>query len=64
MHLVSRFTIAMGLYVLLAIAAVLALTDKKIRGLTLIFLAFFAFRTWLHHRKAALADSDDENRRQ
>ncbi len=57
---VSRFQIAMGLYVLLAIAAALLLTDAKIRGLTLIFLAFFAFRTWLHHRKTVLADSDDD----
>ena len=48
----------MGLYALLALAAVLLLTDEKIRGLTLVFLAFFAFRTWLHHRKTVANNED------
>ena len=53
----------MGLYALLAVAALLTLTDEKIRGVTLLLLGFFAVRTWVFHRRQ-LAEEESDRREQ
>jgi hypothetical protein len=51
---VSRFSITLSLFAVLALLAWLTLSDQKIRGLTLVLLAMFAVKSWLHHRRMAL----------
>jgi membrane protein implicated in regulation of membrane protease activity len=53
----------MGLFALLALISVLTLRDQKVQGVTLLLLAMFAFRTWMHHRKQqseAQAERDEQ----
>ena len=52
--LLSRFSIALALFGSLGLLAWFTLSDPKIRGLTLVLLAMFALKTWLHHRREAL----------
>jgi hypothetical protein len=54
----SRFSIALALYGLLGLLAWLTLPDQKIRGVTLVLLAMFAVKSWLHHRRQALERND------
>jgi uncharacterized membrane protein YfcA len=49
----SRFSIAMTLYAVLAVLALVTLSDEKFRLVTLAILALFAVRTWVQHRHAA-----------
>jgi hypothetical protein len=48
----------MAMYALLALIAVLTLTDTKILGVTLALLAMFAIRTWVHHRRESQIDGE------
>jgi len=41
----------MLLFVALGALAGLTLTDEKVRNVTLLLVAFFAFKTWLQHRR-------------
>ena len=58
----SRFSFAMVLYAVLAVLAVVTLTatipvagkQVPLSGVTLLVLALFAFRTWLHHKREML----------
>ena len=49
----------MGLYGLLAVAALLTLKDEKIQGVTLLLLGMFAVRTWTHHRRQLIEQQSD-----
>jgi hypothetical protein len=54
----SRFSIALGLFAVLGLVAWFTLPDPKIRALTLVLLAMWAVKSWLHHRRAALERND------
>ena len=58
---VSRFSIALALYGLLGLLAWLTLPDEKIRGVTLVVLAMFALKSWLHHRRQALEKLEEND---
>ena len=58
----SRFSIAMGLFGLLALLAWLTLPDSKVRGVTLALVAMFAVKTWLHHRRQQIDANTDRER--
>jgi len=60
---VSRFSIALALFVFLGLVAWFTLPDDKVRGLTLALLAMFAVKTWLHHRRQQI-EEDAERERQ
>jgi len=51
----------MGLYAVIALTALLTLTDEKIQGVTLLLLGFFAVRTWVYHRKQLLEEKADRD---
>ena len=57
---VSRFSIALAVYGLLGLVAWLTLPDQKIRGLTLVLLAMFAVKSWLHHKREALERNENK----
>ena len=62
----SRFSIAMVLYLVLAVLAVTTLSatfpvlgrQVPLSAITLVVLALFAFRTWLHHKREMLERTD------
>jgi len=54
----NKFAVAMTLFALLAALSWWALSDPKLRLVTLVLLALFAFKTWLHHRKALQDERD------
>ena len=58
----NRFAIAMGLYAVIALVAVLTLKDQKVLGVTLLLLGMFAVRTWIHQRRQDLEDDADRER--
>jgi hypothetical protein len=59
----SRFAIAMGLFALLAVIAVLTLRDSKVLGVTLVLLGMFAVRTWVHQRRQQIEENAERDRR-
>ena len=52
--------IALAVYGLLGLVAWLTLPDQKIRGLTLVLLAMFAVKSWLHHKREALERNENK----
>jgi len=56
-----RFGIAMALFVALAALAWATLSDQRIRGVTLLLLAMFALKTWLHHRREQVSHQESES---
>ena len=54
----KKFAVAMTLFALLAALSWWALSDPKLRLVTLALLVLFAFKTWLHHRKSLLDERD------
>ncbi len=66
----SRFSIAMLAYVVLAVLAVTTLTETfpvmgrqvPLSAITLVVLGLFAFRTWLHHKRELLEKQDGMQR--
>ena len=65
---VSRFSIAMLVYLLLAALAVTTLTASvpvagrqvPVSAVTLVVLAMFALRTWLHRKREALERNENK----
>ena len=55
----NKFAVAITIYAVLAALSWLALSDTKLRWVTLALLAMFAFKTWIHHRKSLLAETQD-----
>ena len=51
---------AMLAYVALAVLALTTLTDSRIRGLTLIVLAMFAFKSWVRRKDVLHPDGEGE----
>ena len=66
----SRFSIAMLAYVVLALLAVATLNqtfpvmgrEVPLSAITLVVLGLFAFRTWLHHKREMLEKQDGMQR--
>ena len=56
----SKFVIAMVLFAVLEFLAWQTLTDEKIRIVAMLIVGMFAFRTWAHHRREALANAQDK----
>ena len=56
----QKFWIAMVAYVVLGFLAWQTLSDEKLRLVTVVILAFFALRTWLHWRHERLNRADDK----
>ena len=57
----SKLHIALGVYVLLAVAAWFTLPDQRFRYITIAFLAFFAIRTWTTSMRSKLADHEKKD---
>ena len=74
----NRFWVAMGIFVVLGVAEWMTLSsesvkvvngpngeplfDLSVRGIALAVLALFAFRTWIHERRALLEEKSDRER--
>jgi hypothetical protein len=58
---VSRFSIALAVYGVLGLLAWLTLPDRKIRAVTLLVLAMFVVKSWLHHRRVASERNADKS---
>jgi len=56
----KRLAVAMAAFVALGILAWNTLSDERIRLATLVVLAMFAFRTWMHRKDAIGSDHDSE----
>ena len=61
--MVSRFSIALGLYGLLGVLAWLTLPDSKVRGVTLALLAMFVVKSWLHRRRQQIEENAARDRK-
>ena len=59
----SRFSIALAIYGLLAVVAWLTLPDQKILSVTLALLAMFALKSWLHHRRQQMDEKVERDRK-
>ena len=60
--IVSRFSKALLLFVVLGLLAWFTLPDEKVRALTLALLAMFAVKTWLHHRRQQIEAGAERDR--
>jgi uncharacterized membrane protein YfcA len=49
----------MLIFAALGALAALTLTDERVRNLTLLLLCFFAFKTWLQHRRRQREAAND-----
>ena len=58
----SKFWVAMAVYLLLAVMAWQTLSDEKLRLVTLALLAMFAVRTAAYARSTARSRQSDEKR--
>jgi hypothetical protein len=58
---VKRFAIALVAYAVLAVLALMTLSDPRIRAATLAVLALFAVKTWVR-RKDVMHPSDESGR--
>jgi hypothetical protein len=57
----SRLAMAMIAYLVLGALAFTTLPDKRIRLLTLLILAMFAFKSWVRRKDVLHPDSDRES---
>ena len=60
--IVSRFSKALVMFVVLGLLAWFTLPDDKVRGLTLALLAMFAVKTWLHYRRQQIEENAERDR--
>ena len=58
---VSRFSIALAVYGVLGLLVWLTLPDRKIRAVTLLVLAMFVVKSWLHQRRVASERNADKS---
>ena len=56
----SRLAMALIAYAVLGILAMATLSDFRIRTLTLLILAMFAFKSWVRRKEVLHPDSDRE----
>ena len=57
----SRLAMAMVAYLVLGALAFTTLTDKRIRLLTLLILAMFAFKSWARRKDVMHPDGESES---
>jgi hypothetical protein len=57
----SRFAIAMVAYLVLGALAYTTLSDSRIRLLTLLILAMFAFKSWVRRKDVMHPDGDSKS---
>jgi hypothetical protein len=55
---VKRFVIALAAYAVLAVLAMVTLSDPRVRGVTLAILAMFAVKTWVRRKDVMHPDGD------
>jgi len=56
----SRFAMALIAYLVLGVLAFVTLSDQRIRLLTLLILAMFAFKSWVRRKDVMHPDGDRE----
>jgi hypothetical protein len=57
----SRLAMAMIAYLVLGALAFTTLTDKRIRLLTLLILAMFAFKSWVRRKDVIHPESESDS---
>jgi hypothetical protein len=57
----SRFAMAMVAYLVLGALAYTTLSDSRIRLLTLLILAMFAFKSWVRRKDVMHPDGDSKS---
>jgi hypothetical protein len=57
----SRLAKALIAYSVLAVLALVTLSDFRIRALTLLILGLFAFKSWVRRKDVLHPDPDSEN---
>jgi hypothetical protein len=57
----SRLAMAMIAYLVLGALAFTTLTDKRIRLLTLLILAMFAFKSWMRRKDVIHPESESDS---
>jgi hypothetical protein len=57
----SRLAMAMIAYLVLGVLAFATLSDQRIRLLTLLILAMFAFKSWVRRKDVMHPDGDGES---
>jgi hypothetical protein len=57
----SRLAMAMIAYLVLGALAFTTLTDKRIRLLTLLILAMFAFKSWMRRKDVIHPDGESDS---
>ena len=58
----NRLAMALVAYLVLGVLAFVTLSDQRIRLLTLIILALFAFKSWVRRKKVMPPDSESDPR--
>ena len=57
----SRLAMALIAYLVLGVLAFATLSDQRIRSLTLLILAMFAFKSWVRRKDVMHPDGDSES---
>jgi hypothetical protein len=58
----NRLAMALVAYLVLGVLAFATLSDQRIRLLTLIILALFAFKSWVRRKDVMHSDSESDPR--
>jgi len=58
----NRLAMALVAYLVLGVLAFVTLNDQRIRLLTLIILALFAFKSWVRRKDVMHSDSESDPR--
>ncbi len=58
----NRLAMALVAYLVLGVLAFVTLSDQRIRLLTLIILALFAFKSWVRRKNVMHPDSESDPR--
>ena len=58
----NRLAMALVAYLVLGVLAFVTLSDQRIRLLTLIILALFAFKSWARRKDVMHSDSESDPR--
>jgi hypothetical protein len=60
-RIMNRFAMAMIAYLVLGALAFATLSDQRIRLLTLLILAMFAFKSWVRRKDVLHPDGDSDS---
>ena len=58
----NRLAMALVAYLVLGVLAFVTLSDQRIRLMTLIILALFAFKSWVRRKDVMHSDSESDPR--